>query len=282
MDATFSPSEFLKYLADELINNFARASAATTPGLVGGAREVEVRRKLEMILPGTVAVATGCVIDSDGLTSNQADVVIYERDNCPVFSINGAPEATYIPCEGVVAVGEVKSDLGTKELRDSVAKIRKIKSLRRAMLDATRYRHYGTALVVQGAPSQAYDPVTKPFDQIYGFVLCQRFALSTETLVKNYAAICSEAAPHLAPSIVVSLSDGIMMFADEKGALLRNAVGATQVALFPHPSGDFQYLLSEVVHACHHGRTTHVLPHSRYLLGLHANTSVLPKYVKLA
>jgi hypothetical protein len=281
MEASFSPTDFLNYLAQELINNFTRAGGATTPSLVGGAREVEVRRKLEMLLPGTVSVATGCVIDSFGATSNQADVVIHEKDNCPVFSINGAPEATYIPCEGTVAVGEIKSTLNTKELRDSVLKLQKIKGLRRALRDRTCFRQYGTALVMQGADSEAYDPINKVGDQIYGFVLYQNFGVSHETLAKNYATFCGEAAPHLAPSMVLSLADGIMMFADERGALLRNAAGARQVAFFKHPGGDFQYLLSEIVHACHKGRTTDVLPHSQYILGGHCNASVNPRYIPM-
>jgi hypothetical protein len=282
MESTFSPANFLQYLAQELIDHFARAGGATTPSLVGGAREVEVRRKLEMLLPGKVAVATGCVIDSFGATSNQADVVIHERDNCPVFSINGAPEATYIPCEGTVAVGEIKSTLNTKELKDSVLKLQKIKGLRRALQDKTCFRQYGTAIVIQGAGSEVYDPINKTGDQTYGFVLCQNFGVSRETLAKNYTLLCNEAAPHLAPSIVLSLADGIMMLADEKGILLRNAVGAKHVAFFNHPGGNFQYLLSEIVHACHKGRTTDVLPHSQYLLGEYLGASVQPTYIPMA
>lgn len=282
MDTTFNPTQFLNYLAQELIDNFARAGSATTPGLVGGAREAEVRRKLESLLPTKVSVVTGCVIDSYGSTSSQADVVIHERDNCPVFSINDAPEATYIPCEGAVAVGEIKSTLNAKELNDSVLKLRKIKSLRRAVRERTCFRQYGTALVIQGADFQAYDPVNKVLDQTYCFLLCQSFGLSQETLAKRYTALCRDAAPHLAPSIVLSLADGIMMFADEKGSLLRNAVGAKAIAFFRHPGGDFQYLLSELTHACHQGRTTDVLPASRYLLGTHDGVSVRPTYIPMA
>lgn len=281
MDATFSPTQFLNYLAQELIDNFARASSATTPGLVGGARETEVRRKLEMLLPQKVAIATGCVIDSYGTTSNQADVLIHERDNCPVFSINGAPEATYIPCEGTVAVGEIKSTLNTKELKDSVSKLQKIKGMQRAIHEKTCFRLYGNSLIAQGADSEAYDPVNKIWDQTYTFVLCQSFGISQETLTKYYTKFCSEAEPHLAPSMVLSLADGIMMFADEKGALLRNAAGARSIAFFKHPGGDFQYLLSEIIFACQRGRTTDVLPHSQYLLGEHRGASVRPKYIPI-
>jgi hypothetical protein len=190
-----------------------------------------------------------------------------------VFSINATPEATYLPCESVVAAGEVKSELGTKELRDAVFKIRSVKALRRTFTDNTCFRHYGSSLVVQGAPHEAFDPHTKVWDQTYGFVLCQSFGLATPTLARNYLDACAGAEPRLAPSVVVSLRDGIMMFAGDHG-LLRNAVDATRVVLFNHPAGTFQYLLNELVHCCQKGRTTDVLPHSRYLLGEHTNASV--------
>jgi hypothetical protein len=278
MDATFNPAEFLNHLSQELIANFARAGSATTPGLVGAAREVEVRRKLENLLPQKVAVASGCVIDSFGQTSNQADVVIHERDNCPVFSINGTPEATYIPCESVVVAGEIKSTLNTKELKDSVSKLQKIKGLQRALKDKTKFRSYGSSLMMQGADSESYDPIKKIKDQTYTFLLCQKFGLKQKTLAARYSKFCGEAKPHLAPSIVLSLTDGVMMFADDQGALLRNAVGAKQIAFFKHPGGDFQFLLNEIAHFCQHGRSTDVLPHTKYLLGGNQVTSVLPAY----
>jgi hypothetical protein len=281
MDATFSPAQFLGYLAQELVDQFGRAGGATTSGLVGSAREVAVRKKLQMLLPEKVTVASGCVIDSYGSSSNQTDVLIHERDNCPVFSINDAPDATYVPCEGTVAVGEIKSTLNRKELNDSVAKIQKIKGLRRAMTNGTCFRHYGTALVIQGAPHETYDPENKTWDQIYGFILCQKFGLTRETLAKSFAECSRQAAPHLAPSMLLSLADGVVMFADQQGALLRNARGAKALAFFNHPGGDFQFLLSEIAHCCNGGRTTDVLPYARYLLGSNVDANVVPTYIPI-
>jgi hypothetical protein len=63
-----------------------------------------------------------------------------------VFSINGDPASTYIPCESVIAVGEIKSSLGTVEINDAVDKIAKVKSLRRYFNDSTCFRsrfHFG-------------------------------------------------------------------------------------------------------------------------------------------
>lgn len=130
MDQTFNSKLFVQDLADDLVENFTKANKATTPTLVGSAKEKAVRKKLELLLPSIAGVGSGCVIDSHGLTSKQCDIVIYEKNFCPVFSINDNPETTYYPCESVIAVGEIKSAIGTKELIDSFAKIESVKNLK--------------------------------------------------------------------------------------------------------------------------------------------------------
>ena len=109
MEKSFNSVEFLKDLALELVENFARAGRATTPSLVGSARETAVRQKLEAVLPTAAGIGSGCVIDVNGRTSRQQDIVVYDKHVSPVFSINNNPESTYYPCESVIAVGEVKS-----------------------------------------------------------------------------------------------------------------------------------------------------------------------------
>lgn len=268
MDKTFSSQAFLAALAEELISNFDRAGRATTPGLVGSAREHEVRQKLESLLPSKVGVASGCVIDSYGGTSNQTDVVLFERDQCPIFSINGDPNATYIPCESVLAVGEIKSSLGTKELTDAVDKIAKIKSLQRHLDDQTCFRKYGSSLSFQGAESESYDPINKPFDQIYGFVLCHDFSLTHESLVKRYVEACAHHAAHLSPNALISLKDGLVMFA-QGGRALENRVGASHVCIARNPDGEFPFLIHKLAKVADVGRTTSALPYARYVLKSH-------------
>lgn len=115
---TFDFKKYINHLADELVRNFDFASNATTPVLIGSAKEKEVIRKLEMLLPNSVGIGSGCVIDSYGNTSKQMDVIIYEKEFCPVFCINDSAETTYYPCEGVIAAGEIKTTLNSKELNN--------------------------------------------------------------------------------------------------------------------------------------------------------------------
>ena len=59
------------------------------------------------------------------------DIVLYEKDFCPVYSVNRDPSTTYYPCEGVIAVGEIKSRITSEELEDIFNKIASVKRLRR-------------------------------------------------------------------------------------------------------------------------------------------------------
>ena len=108
MKQGFDSGDYVKRVGERLVQQFAEARHATSPSTVGAAMEVPVRDQLGQILPQGIAVGSGFVIDSYGGTSRQCDVVLYERDICPVFSVNNTPETTYYPCEGVIAVGEVK------------------------------------------------------------------------------------------------------------------------------------------------------------------------------
>ena len=123
MNKNFDTVRYAINVGRELIANFAGAGLATSAGLVGSAREVATRRKLQNLLPNGIAVGSGCVIDSYGATSKQMDVVLYEKHLCPVYSINDDPATTYYPCEGVIAVGEIKSHMASTDLKDTFAKI---------------------------------------------------------------------------------------------------------------------------------------------------------------
>ena len=219
MQKSFNSVEFLRDLAQELVENFARTGRATTPGLVGSAREAAARHKLEGILPSVAGIGSGCIIDVHGHTSRQQDIVIYEKHASPVFSINNSPESTYYPCEGVIAVGEVKSGLGRAELLDALEKVRSAKALRRHCLDPLSWRNYGSTLGIGGAPSESYDPDQKVSDQIYGFILCDHFDLKIPTLIDAYNEHCSNNAPALCPNFIISLRDGCILHACGTGIL---------------------------------------------------------------
>ena len=281
MDSTFNSHAFLDALAEDLISCFDRAGRATTPGLVGSAREHDVRQKLQSILPSKVGITSGCVIDSYGNTSNQIDVILYEKEQCPVFSINGDPNSTYIPCEGVIAVGEIKSSIGKKEIIDSVNKIARVKSLTRHSTNPTCFRKYGSSLAAQGVDSESLDPINKPFDQIYGFILCHEFALLESSISDRYKEVTSQHLPYLSPNVLISLKSGMAMFS-RGNKLLENKQNATHVCFFKNPDGEFQSLINKLAFVSNHGRTTEKLPYERYILKSHNTGSAHANFYPLA
>ena len=131
MARPFDPVAYTMQVGWELVGDFQMAGFATTPSLVGSAREVSVREKLMKLLPKGVGIGSGCVIDSFGNCSRQMDVVLFENDFCPEFVINNDPGSTYYPCEGVIAVGEVKTAIDSRELGNIFEKVKSVKALRR-------------------------------------------------------------------------------------------------------------------------------------------------------
>ncbi len=214
MDTTFDPDAFIRRIGQRLVNEFDDARAATTPGTVGSAMEEPVRRQLQQILPRGIAVGSGFVIDSYGGTSRQSDIILYEQDICPVFSINGTPETTYYPCECVIAVGEVKSVLHQDSLQDAFKKIASVKGLRRhlvrhAVPDPQTgqgwrvYRSYGnlhngSVLDVNEEPGER--------GEVYGFVLAGDVRLQPEGLATRFLDLTRGTGDAQSPNLLVTLT----------------------------------------------------------------------------
>lgn len=81
----------------------------THPGSKGDSLENAWIEWLQKYLPNRYSVDKAIVIDSNGNTSQQIDIVIYDNWFTPfIFSQNGFH---YIPAEGVYAIFEVKPDI---------------------------------------------------------------------------------------------------------------------------------------------------------------------------
>lgn len=107
----------------------------THPGSKGDALENAWIEWLQKYLPNRYSVDKAIVIDSEGDTSHQIDIVIYDNWFTPfVFSQNGFH---YIPAEGVYAVMEVKPDIngsadnGKNYIEYACEKIESVRVLKR-------------------------------------------------------------------------------------------------------------------------------------------------------
>ena len=211
MNTKFSSSGYVKSIGRLLVLEFEFArELATTPGLVGDAMEYPVRGRLEQILPKGIAVGSGCVIDTNNNTSRQMDIVLYERDICPVFSVNNSPETTYYPCEGVIAVGEVKSSFDKAKLTDAFEKISSVKSLARDFSEPRfpiqpteqrkvfANRKYGQTSSGDIVDVQ-YMPDKDEYSEIFGFILGGKLNIKPDTMFDYYTELVDRLDDRLCP-----------------------------------------------------------------------------------
>ena len=217
MENSFDPIAYVNLVGKELVLSFDKAGLGTTPGLVGSAKEHPVKKKLEHILPSGIGVGSGCVIDSYGNTSRQMDVVLYEKNICPAYFINGAPETAYYPCEAVVAVGEIKSSLRSRELEDIFRKIESVKRLKRfsekllservVSFLSVPYRRYGTTAPVthQSFGDMDYNQEDNSLDQIFGFALAGELKLKAQTFCEKFVDRARAMELNLTPNLIVTV-----------------------------------------------------------------------------
>ena len=296
MEKHFDPDTFIQRVGQRLVEQFDDAKTATSPSTVGAAMEQPVRKQLEQILPRGIGVGSGFVIDSYGGTSRQSDIVLYEKDICPVFSINDTPDTTYYPCECVVAVGEVKSALDKASLQDAFSKMSSVKRLRRHKtlhfipnpdtgVRPRLYRSYGdlhTGSVVDVNENPG------PLAQIYGFILAGNTRLAEDTLATYFLELSHEVGDALSPNLAVVLSgtllgwgrktteqpgevrkvDGKYVFTVAQGGPKRyireRAAESAELLDVDHDAEPFRELVRNIRDIFYNGRTSEIRSLDRY------------------
>jgi len=272
----FDSKDFLGELSQELITNFGRAKKVTTPGLKGAARENEVRLKLESLLPPGVGVGTGCVIDSEGNVSKQQDIILYEKQLCPKFTFSGSDEASYYPCEGVIATGEIKSSIGRNELEDIFQKSLSVKKLRRLAIttksqlidvESVCYRKYLSQTVFDSGGENSFNQDANSSDQIWTFALAGDFSVSQETLSKHLEISLSETKDIYSPNFIATLNSGVLYPINKFQKKIYNAVSeGTGYGFGFSEAGAFQYLLSSLYRVIRNGRTVDFSTFTHYIV----------------
>ena len=179
MKSNFDPAEYVRQVGCELVRAFESAREATTPGLVGSSIEKAVRDKIEQMLPRGIGVGSGCVIDTRNNTSRQLDIILYEKDQCPKFAINDNSEANYFPVEAVLAVGEIKSVIGKKELSDGFKKIASVKKLYRSFEKTNDDLYVGRRYNESGSTTPyAFHQENTNLGDVFGFILAEKSSVA--------------------------------------------------------------------------------------------------------
>ena len=230
MSERFSIHEYMSVLGDELIAAFAKGGLAPSPGTKGGSREKAVRDKLRQLLPSGIGVDTGFVIDSQGNVSRQLDLVLYEYGTCPVFRLNESSGASFYPCEGVFAVGEVKSTIGTKEAEDIIEKVASVRRLTRFARPDSQgicFRPYGSRMAL-GLTKKSYVQNSDGNHQIWGFGIARNSALTQQTLAGKLVDYCEKEGRIFAPNLITTFEGLVIKPVEYDGHASRVAWSAIE------------------------------------------------------
>ena len=255
---SFKIDEYFENLGNELILAFTQGGLATTPGSIGRSREKAVRNKLRQLLPSGIGIGSGFVLDTQGNTSNQIDIILYEEDICPAFILNEDEETAYYPCEGVIAVGEIKSTIGTREAADIIEKSKSVKQLQRwcrptddGLGPCINYRKYGSRLTLAATPDNQYEQNKAGRNQIWSFAIASAMSVSERTMISKLNAFSKDNGAAYCPNRVITTS-GLCAtpckhdFDNGTKSLVWSAIEANGHIIIktPHP---LAYLVKEII-----------------------------------
>jgi hypothetical protein len=134
---------------------FEQSGAIAHSGDKGDNREEILRKFLTLHLPSKYGVTKGQVFTKDGRRSHAADVIIFDRQNCPTLY---AGHTSILPIEGVYGIIEVKSILTKAEFDDAAGKIESFKKLAPRDLAIVKTREYVTV-----------NRASRPFGVVLGY-----------------------------------------------------------------------------------------------------------------
>jgi len=162
--------ELFEAAAHQFEAAFSRAGAGIRPDEIGEQRERQVRSFLREWLPPVYGVSNGYVIDANGNSSQQCDVVLYDALRCPKFLLDASSDRRMVPFGSAYGSIEVKSTLSEATFRDALQKIGGLHNMNAEPsgyysppeateeLDVLALESEHEAVTRYGAPKRAYVP----------------------------------------------------------------------------------------------------------------------------
>lgn len=179
------------------------------PGEFGIYREAIVRDFLHSFLPQRLAIDTGFVVNALGETSKQIDLVIYDPSLTP--PLESRNRQRFFPIETVIAAGEVRSNIDRPQFAEGLLRVAQIKKMR-----STLPSEASAASRWWGLSRTKYDPDRIPFDQVFTFLLCNRFEFNLrDDFVSTLRDVYKSVDYGHRHSAILSLHDGLMHYEGE-------------------------------------------------------------------
>lgn len=204
-------SSVFKKISQQLDVEFGELSKEIShPADSGKARENALRNLLKNYLPKRIAIDTGYIIDAQGNISRQIDIVIYDSMVATIYDVNGIK---YFPCEIVIAVGQVKSDINSRErLSAALLNIESVKKLDRSNQGKSEIIT-GPGISLKGVK---FDPSTEHRDQILGFVFT-RTSMTRQTILEELQKYNGKLNRQLWLNVFCAYKDFLISYESDKG-----------------------------------------------------------------
>lgn len=171
---------------------------------------------IKNVIPQRLDVGTGFIITSTGKVSTQCDLIIYDKNNCPLIE-NGNLQR-FFPIECVVAIGEIKSDLNKEKFKEALLKLKNNKLLRNEIPSKNNY-------VFKELNNSEFNPKKNVYDGIMSFLICNKFDFNYDNMVNEMNDIYDGCELYLRHNMILSINDGVLMY---KGFPNKN-----QLAIYP-------------------------------------------------
>jgi len=119
-------------IKEKMLIDFKEISSQITHrGSKGKMREIEIIKEyLSKYLPGNIGISNGEIIATNDFVSSECDIVLYEKNSTPYLIHKDGYQV--FPIECIYGVIEIKSLLDSKQLQDSIHKIKELKKMPKA------------------------------------------------------------------------------------------------------------------------------------------------------
>lgn len=183
---------FASTIGDDATSIFTKDNKLFHALEYGMYKERAARELLSCTTNKHVGISDGFIITTNNTVSTQCDIIMYQNDTLPIID-NGI--ANFYPIEIVKGIGEVKSKLNITQFKKALLKMAKNKKM---FLDRK-----GT--------SNTKEPKSKEFDEIYSFLICNKFDFDISTV--NFDDIyADEPDLKVRHNMILSLEDGFCIY----------------------------------------------------------------------
>lgn len=185
--------EIFKLISKQLSIEFEKTKVSKHNPTIGGYREKALKDFLsEGKLPPKYALGSGEIVSPYFGYSKQADIIIYNRDDCPTLFYN--EENSVYPIEGIYGVIEVKSKLSKDKLIEGLNNIATFKK----MIKPNVVKKFGGNISFKAS---------EPFGILFAYDLESN---SLESLKKNFEEWGKDKERIESPNLIVILNKGII------------------------------------------------------------------------